>query len=157
MIKHLTATLLAAAGIALCVPAVAAEPAAAPAKKAQKKPAKKAAAKKHAPVAAHEPEPDVAGSVKTEFTCELGTKVTVYQKPEDEANITLRWNKHMHEMSRMGTSSGANRFEESKSGLVWLNLPTKGILLDSHKGQQLANECQSHGNATAHGMDHAKP
>ena len=28
-------------------------------------------------------------------------------------------------------------------GIVWIGIPAKGILLDSRKGQQLANECKS--------------
>lgn len=46
-------------------------------------------------------------------------------------------------MDRVDTSTGANRFENRKIGLVWIDIPTKGILLDSKRGKQLANECKS--------------
>jgi hypothetical protein len=46
-------------------------------------------------------------------------------------------------MTRVETSTGAHRFESRRQGLVWIGIPAKGILLDSKKGQQLANDCKS--------------
>jgi len=49
----------------------------------------------------------------------------------------------MHSMHRVSTTTGAHRFENAKNGLVWIGIPAKGMLLDSKKGKQLANECRS--------------
>jgi hypothetical protein len=46
-------------------------------------------------------------------------------------------------MTRVSTSTGADRFENRMHGLVWIGIPAKGMLLDSKKGLQLANECKS--------------
>jgi hypothetical protein len=117
-----------------------------------KKVTKKASsAKKAAPAAAQEPadddeesrEPDTTGSVSTDFNCELGNKLTVFHNVDDDKHVALRWNKRIHRLTRVGTSTGANRFENRKYGLVWISIPTKSMLLDSKKGQQLANECRS--------------
>lgn len=112
-----------------------------PAKKPVKK---KAEAKKTAPVTDEEDaEPDIAGSTATDFACELGNKVTIYKIENDDTHIALRWKKRLMRLTRVDTTTGAHRFENSKIGLVWLGIPAKGILLDSKKGQQLANECKS--------------
>jgi hypothetical protein len=45
-------------------------------------------------------------------------------------------------MQAVGARSGALRYEDPKSGLVWLVIPSKSMLLDTKKGRQLANECK---------------
>lgn len=86
---------------------------------------------------------DVSEMQATSYDCELGNKLTIYQKPENSQQIALQWKKRMHHMSRMQTSTGAERFENADSGLVWIGIPAKGMLLDSKKGRQLANECRN--------------
>jgi hypothetical protein len=49
----------------------------------------------------------------------------------------------VYKLSRVATTTGAQRFENEKSGLVWIDIPAKGMLLDSHHGHQLANECKT--------------
>jgi hypothetical protein len=46
-------------------------------------------------------------------------------------------------MSRVETTTGAHRFENTKAGFIWIGIPAKGLLLDSRKGLQLANECKT--------------
>ncbi len=103
---------------------------------------------KAAPKAPAEPnpeadEPDVKGSVTTDFNCEMGNKVTVYTNEGDENHIALRWKKRVHRLSRIDTTTGAHRFENNMYGLVWIGIPAKGMLLDSKHNHQLANECKS--------------
>lgn len=124
-------------------------------KKTVKKPIKKKNAKKAA-VKPSEPQETVAndddddvgemkieGSTVTNFSCELGNKVTTYINESDTKHIALRWKDKLHRLHRVGTTTGANRFENRKFGLVWINIPSKAMLLDSKKGQQLANECRN--------------
>lgn len=144
--KTISAIVLLLTGVAFGMPATAQTAAPAQTTKKEKEPAKKPAAKK-APAAAAAPddddkEPDVAGMNSTAFDCELGNKLTIYQLA-DQDQIALRWNKKLHHMTRVTTTTGANRFENTKKGLVWIGIPAKGMLLDSKKGQQLANECKS--------------
>lgn len=128
------------AGMTVAIPHAFAETASgAPQKKTAKQAPKGAAAK----TAVNDYQPDLAGSTRIDFNCELGNKVTIYENTVDNKRIGLRWNKKMHELTRVETSTGANRFEDKDAGLVWINIPAKGMLLDSKKGQQLANECRN--------------
>jgi hypothetical protein len=88
------------------------------------------------------PESAIKGAVATHFHCESGNKITTYQHEGEKQSIELRWKNQLHHLVRVKTSTGANRFENQQQGLVWLGLPTKNILLDSKKGQQLANDCK---------------
>ncbi len=110
---------------------------------ASKAPAKKANAKADAAADDDEPEPDVASSASTEYDCELGNKLTIFRNQEDNKHIALRFKKQLRRLVRVETTTGANRFENSKNGWVWIDIPAKGMLLDSKKGQQLANECRN--------------
>ena len=85
----------------------------------------------------------IAGTAAvTNVTCELGNKVTLYRNAADTDHMALRWNQRVHQMTRVSTSTGADRFENTKFGLVWIGIPAKGMLLDAKRGQQLANECK---------------
>ena len=88
-------------------------------------------------------EPDTAGTTDLDYNCALGDKVTIFSNATDDKHIALRWNKRLMRLSRVETTTGANRYENRRQGMVWIGIPAKGILLDSKKGQQLANECKS--------------
>jgi hypothetical protein len=151
MKKYLSALLLLGACMSVAMPPASAAPAPAAPKKAVKKAAKKApvkkkevAAKNEAPGADDdEKEPDIAGSASIDFQCELGNKLTVFENNADDKHIGLRWNKRVHRLTRVNTTTGANRFENRRYGLIWIGIPAKGMLLDSKKGQQLANDCKN--------------
>jgi hypothetical protein len=117
--------------------------------KAKKATASKAKPKKSAAAAddnwapADEAEPDITDTVVTEYTCELNNKVTIYTNEKDDAHIALRWKKRLHRLDRVGTTTGALRFENTNFRLIWIGIPSKGILLDSRLNRQLANECKT--------------
>ncbi len=90
-----------------------------------------------------EEEPDITGSTTVQYSCELGNTVTIHQNASDLASIALRWKKRLHRLTRIGTTTGAHRFENKNFGLVWIGIPAKGLLLDSRLNRQLANECKS--------------
>lgn len=114
------------------------------AKTKAKTPAKAAAKPAAMPAEPNEEadEPDTTGSATTEFHCELGNKITIYSNATDDSHIALRWQKRLHRLSRVGTTTGANRFENRLYGLIWIGIPAKGMLLDSKQNRQLANECK---------------
>ncbi|MFK3736518.1 hypothetical protein [Massilia sp. TN1-12] len=150
-LHHLAAAcVLALAAAGLCAPASAAVHEDHPkATKVLKEKAKADAHKKSkkkkeeaAPVVADEPEPDVTDSVVAEYSCELNNKVTIYTNVNDDGHIALRWKNRLHRLDRVGTTTGAQRFENPKFGLIWIGIPSKGILLDSKLNRQLANECK---------------
>lgn len=88
-------------------------------------------------------EPDITDTVVTEYACELGNKITIYTNAQDDGHIALRWKKRLHRLNRVGTTTGALRFENPHWGLIWIGIPAKGILLDSKLNRQLANECKN--------------
>ena len=114
--------------------------------KSKKKAAGAAAAGAAAAAVASEPveeaEPDITDTQVTEYACELNNKVTIYRNEGDDSHIALRWKKRLHRLNRVGTTTGALRFENVNYGLIWIGIPSKGILLDSKLNRQLANECK---------------
>ncbi|MES2148680.1 MAG: hypothetical protein V4508_02700 [Pseudomonadota bacterium] len=143
-----TLKILAACGLALAVASAHAVTSTAatdaPKKPALKKPAAKAKAKaKPAEATPDEAEPDITNHNAVDFNCELGNKITVYRSDADESHIALRWKKRLHRLTRVGTTTGALRFENPVFGLIWIGIPAKAMLLDSKQNRQLANECKS--------------
>lgn len=87
--------------------------------------------------------PDIKTTVSIDYKCELGNKLTIYSNTEDDKHVALRWGNELHRLTRVPTTTGANRFENHKYGLLWIEIPSKAILLNSKSGHQLANECKS--------------
>jgi membrane-bound inhibitor of C-type lysozyme len=92
---------------------------------------------------AEEAEPDITDTKVTEYNCELNNKVTIYANEGDDSHIALRWKKRVHRLERVGTTTGAKRFENTNFRLIWIGIPSKGLLLDSRLNRQLANECKN--------------
>ena len=76
------------------------------------------------------------------YRCELGRTVDVQRDPRDAARIQVGWGGNRYGMQRFDSFSGLPRFEDRANGLVWIDLPWKGVLLDSASGQPLASECK---------------
>ena len=139
-----------AAGALVAAPSASAAPAASAKASDVKKPAAKAgkarAKAKAAPAPepdSTEPEPDITDTTTTEFECELGNRVTTYHNVNDDSSLAVRWKKRLHRLTRVGTTTGAQRFENTTFGLIWIGIPAKGMLLDSKLNRQLANECKN--------------
>jgi len=75
------------------------------------------------------------------FSCEMGNKVEV--KVDASNNVNLVWKGSTYKMTPVSTSTGALRFEDKGDGLVWIQIPSKSMLLNSKIGQQLANDCKN--------------
>lgn len=138
-------SILMAASIGLCVAPAVAQSSGTAAKQPAKKTAparKKAVPKKAAPKIQG---PDVSGFTVIEYKCADGDKLTIYRNPANEQEVALGWNKQIHSMTRVETESGAERLENNAQGLLWIGIPAKAMLLDSKKGQKLANGCMKPG------------
>jgi hypothetical protein len=143
---------VALAAAALCAPASAASPTDHEThpkavkvlkEQAKAKKSKKAKAEAKQEVLEDEAEPDITDTVVADYACELNNKVTIYTNEKDTGHIALRWKNRLHRLERVGTTTGALRFENTKFGLIWIGIPSKGILLDSKLNRQLANECKN--------------
>ena len=130
---------LAAAGL-VAAPSFAAEPK----KPAKSRPAAKAVHPKAEELAIPDgPDADITDTTTTDYSCELGNKLTIFTNDKDDSHIALRWKKRIHRLNRVGTTTGALRFENTTFGLVWIGIPSKGMLLDARQNRQLANECKN--------------
>ncbi|HWS74626.1 MAG TPA: MliC family protein [Quisquiliibacterium sp.] len=76
------------------------------------------------------------------YRCDLQRSVTVRRIAPDRGSIVLGWLGQDHGLRSMPTSSGALRYEDPVSGLTWLVISGKSMLLDSRRGRQLANDCR---------------
>jgi len=77
------------------------------------------------------------------YKCELNRTVNVRHVEEDLRTAVVNWNKRDYTMKAVNTSSGALRYEDVASGLVWIVITGKSMLLDTKLGRQLANECRA--------------
>lgn len=79
------------------------------------------------------------------YRCEDGTRLMVERETRDRVNhrVKIGWNGNSYRLDRDPSYSGIPRFEDSKSGLVWIDLPWKGLLLDGRSNKPIANECRS--------------
>jgi len=84
-----------------------------------------------------------SGHVSSFYQCDLGDKLTIYKNAADDSYVNLRWHNKMYRLSRQQTTTGAERYENEKDGLVLISIPSKSMLFDSKKGRQLANECRN--------------
>ena len=76
------------------------------------------------------------------YQCELNRRVQVRSVSADLQFATLNWDRKDYTLRAVGTRSGALRYEDNASGLVWLVIVGKSMLLDTKNGKQLANECK---------------
>lgn len=89
-------------------------------------------------------QPTWATQLKTgAFSCEMGNKVEIRMDGRVTDGVTLVWKGSSYMMSPVSTSTGAVRLENKGEGLVWIQIPSKSMLLNSKIGQQLANDCRT--------------
>ncbi len=79
------------------------------------------------------------------YRCEQGQRLQVEREMRNQTNtrINIVWNGSSYRLDRDPSYSGLPRFEDRKNGLVWIDLPWKGMLLDGTNGKPLANECRA--------------
>lgn len=89
-------------------------------------------------------QPTWATQLKTgAFSCEMGNKVELRMDGRVTDGVTLVWKGKNYMMNPVSTSTGAVRLENKGEGLVWIQIPSKSMLLNAKIGQQLANDCRT--------------
>lgn len=80
-----------------------------------------------------------------DYRCERGERLQLQREVANAVNhrIQLAWNGGQYQLERDPSYSGLPRFEDVASGLVWIDLPWKGLLLDGRTQKPLANECRA--------------
>lgn len=75
------------------------------------------------------------------YRCEFGARVEILRDGRDTNLIQLSWQGGSYRMVRNPSYSGLPRYEDAGSGLVWIDLPWKSLLLDGKSGKPLVSEC----------------
>lgn len=75
------------------------------------------------------------------YNCDLGHRVSVQRNTRDVRQIRIGWAGREYDLERNSSHSGLPRFEDPGSGLVWIDLPWKSVLLDGRKNKPLAGDC----------------
>lgn len=73
--------------------------------------------------------------------CEFNQKVSITPHPEQPGRFHLRFGKMVYNMTPEPTTTGAVRLEDKKAGVVWLQIPTKSMLMNSKIGQRMVDAC----------------
>ena len=120
----------------------------------QAKPRNRLAARvKPAPVAAPAPAPEDDGPLSDDqqaaaarvhhgdSQCEFNQKVSLTPNPDKPGRFRLQFGKMIYNMVPEPTTTGAVRLEDKKAGVVWLQIPSKSMLMNSKIGQRMVDAC----------------
>lgn len=79
------------------------------------------------------------------YACDHGLRVGIEREVANNIGhrVHIAWNGARYQLERDHSYSGLPRFEDAYSGLVWIDLPWKGVLLDARTQKPLANECRA--------------
>ena len=77
------------------------------------------------------------------YVCEFGQRIDVLRDARSSGNMQIGWKGRRYDLARDLSYSGLPRYEDRRSGLVWIDLPWKGVLLDARTQKPLANECKT--------------
>ena len=76
------------------------------------------------------------------YNCDLNRKVDVREVSADMRSAVVHWGKKEYTLRAVKARTGALRYEDEASGLVWIVIVGKSMLLDTRQGKQLANDCR---------------
>jgi hypothetical protein len=77
------------------------------------------------------------------YRCELGQHLQIRTVSADQQTAVLQWRQRDYTLRAVDARSGALRYEDASSGLVWLMIHGKSMLLDARQGQRLADACRT--------------
>ncbi len=84
----------------------------------------------------------VADRVLTgDAACEFNQTVSVEPIKGKPGHFVLRFKKASYTMVPEETTSGAVRLEDKKAGMVWLQIPSKSMLMNARAGQRMVDGC----------------
>ncbi|BAL25487.1 hypothetical protein [Azoarcus sp. KH32C] len=75
------------------------------------------------------------------YNCDMGQRVNVVRPAGEAIAIEIGWTGRRYQLARNISSSGLPRYEDKANGLVWIDLPWKGMLLDAKTNKPLASDC----------------
>lgn len=85
---------------------------------------------------------DIAARVLTgKADCDSGEHVNVDAIATNPGHFKVSFKKASYTMTPEETSTGAVRLHDKKSGVVWLQIPTKSMLMNQKAGQRMVDGC----------------
>jgi hypothetical protein len=85
---------------------------------------------------------DIAARVLTgKADCEFGEHVNVDAIAANPGHFKVSFKKASYTMTPEETSTGAVRLQDKKTGMVWLQIPTKSMLMNQKIGQRMVDGC----------------
>ncbi len=85
---------------------------------------------------------DIAARVLTgKADCEFGQHVNVDAVAANPGHFKVSFKNAHYLMTPEETSTGAVRLEDKKAGMVWLQIPTKSMLMNHKVGQRMVDGC----------------
>lgn len=73
--------------------------------------------------------------------CEFNLSVDVNPLPDKPGYFHVRFKNANYLMVPEETTTGAVKLLERRSGVIWLQIPTKSMLLDEREGRRLVDAC----------------
>lgn len=73
--------------------------------------------------------------------CEFNQGVTIDPVPEKPGMFRVVFKQVSYVMVPQETTTGAVRLEDKKSGVVWLQIPSKSMMMDQSAGKRLVDSC----------------
>lgn len=77
------------------------------------------------------------------YLCAFGQRIDVRRDARSAHLLDIGWKGKRYQLERDLSYSGLPRYEDSRSGLVWIDLPWKAVLLDGRTQKPLANDCKT--------------
>jgi hypothetical protein len=85
---------------------------------------------------------DISARVLTgRADCEFNQNVEVDRVPDHPGYFHVGFAKHRYVMVPEETTTGAVRLVDKKSGVIWLQIPVKSMLIDTKGGHRLVDAC----------------
>jgi hypothetical protein len=85
---------------------------------------------------------DISARVLTgRADCEFNQNVEVDRVPDHPGYFHVGFAKHRYLMVPEETTTGAVRLVDKKSGVIWLQIPVKSMLIDTKGGHRLVDAC----------------
>ncbi|WP_277186463.1 hypothetical protein [Caballeronia sp. BR00000012568055] len=91
--------------------------------------------------AAAKTDPIPEGAVK--WSCKDGTAFYLKGDMKRDAIVTVNWAKKDYKLPRQDTTTGADRFHDSASGMDLVVIPSKAMLFSDKDESRLADECMT--------------
>lgn len=110
-------------------------------KKTAKAPAPKHRLIKRKPAAAAKAEAAPEGSVS--WACSEGNRFQLKGDMKRDQVVTVHWGNKNYTLPREATTTGADRFHDTATGMDLVVIPTKAMLFSDKDGSRLADECKT--------------